>query len=262
MIVYIPTLGRVNKQPTADAMKEAGIDYRLVCRPEEALPLIDNGYMVLSEPTGYPKGIGHTRQLIMKLEDGNPQAIMMDDDLGFACRGKRTDNPLYLTQSEPTDIKAMVQWLAQATEDGTPYGMAGISSREGNNRKPGREGENTRIMRVFAINREKFKKSDADFTSLKVMEDFDVTLTLLLAGYKNIENYMFTNNQNGSNIQGGCKEYRTKDVQAEAAHALAAKYPGLVKAVEKETKTSWGGGTRTDVVISWKKAYAKSRSGL
>jgi len=262
MIVYIPTLGRIGKQPTADAMKEAGIDYRLVCRKTERNQFVTAGYNVLQEPEDLPRGIGHTRQFIMEQVDGHQQAIMMDDDLGFACRGKRTDNPLYLTQSEPADIKAMVQWLAQATEDGTPYGMAGISSREGNNRKPGREGENTRIMRVFAINREKFKKSGADFTSLKVMEDFDVTLTLLLAGYKNIENYMFTNNQNGSNIQGGCKEYRTKEVQADAAHALAAKYPGLVKAVEKETKTSWGGGTRTDVVISWKKAYAKSRSGL
>ena len=30
--------------------------------------------------------------------------------------------------------------------------------------------------------------------------------------------------------------------------------------VEKETKTAWGWGSRKDVVISWKKAYASSRN--
>ena len=213
------------------------------------------GHDVLVEPEDLPRGIGHTRQFIMEQTDGEDQTIMMDDDLVFAMRGKREDNPMYLSPCEPVDVFGMVRWLQLCTEQGAGYAMAGISSREGNNRKEGRQGENTRIMRVFAINKDKFKASGANFTSLKVMEDFDVTLTLLLAGYPNIENYMFTNNQNGSNIEGGCKEYRTLDVQGDAARALAAKYPSFVQTVEKETKTSWGGGVRTDVKIFWKKAY-------
>jgi hypothetical protein len=52
------------------------------------------------------------------------------------------------------------------------------------------------------------------------------------------------------------------EVQAAAAEALAAKYPGIVKAVEKETKGSWGGGVRKDVTVYWKKAYASSRLGV
>lgn len=255
MIVYIPTLGRVNKQITAQSLKAAGIDYRLVCRKTEALDLFGNGYQVLVEPADLPKGIGYTRQFIMEQDDGEEQAIMMDDDLVFAMRGKREDNPMYLSPCDQTDIFAMVRWLTLATEEATPYGMAGISSREGNNRKEGMEGENTRIMRVFAINKKKFKASGANFTNLKVMEDFDVTLSLLLAGYPNIENHMFTSNQNGSNIQGGCKEYRTMETQCDAARQLAAKYPLYVQTVEKFTKTSWGGGVRTDVKIAWKKAF-------
>jgi len=35
---------------------------------------------------------------------------------------------------------------------------------------------------------------------------------------------------------------------------LAELHPGLVKVVTKETKGAWGGGTRTDVVVQWKKA--------
>jgi len=29
--------------------------------------------------------------------------------------------------------------------------------------------------------------------------------------------------------------------------------------VDKETKTAWGGGTRKDVVVSWKAAYEEGR---
>lgn len=256
MIVYIPTLGRVNKQITVQSLRAAGVDYRLVCRATEADRLNDAGYCVLREPDDLPKGIGHTRQFIMEQDDGKEQVIMMDDDLVFAMRGKREDNPMYLSPCDPADVLAMVHWLRLVTEDSMPYAMAGISSREGNNRKEGMQGENTRIMRVFAINKAKFKASGANFTNLKVMEDFDVTLSLLLAGYPNVENHMFTNNQNGSNIQGGCKEYRTIETQGDAARELAAKYPFYVQTVEKETKTSWGGGTRTDVKIYWKKAFA------
>ena len=255
MIVYIPTLGRVNKQITARSLKEAGVPYRLVCRKNEAPALYLAGHDVLVEPEDLPRGIGHTRQFIMEQTDGEEQTIMMDDDLVFAIRGKRTDNPMYLSPCMPLDVFAMVHWLQLATEQAGKYAMAGISSREGNNRKEGRQGENTRIMRVFAINKDKFKSAGANFTNLKVMEDFDVTLSLLLAGYPNIENYMFTNNQNGSNIMGGCKEYRTLETQGDAARQLAAKYPLYVQTVEKETKTSWGGGVRTDVKIAWKKAY-------
>jgi hypothetical protein len=255
MTVYIPTLGRIDKQITAKSLHEAGVDYRLVARPHEAEKLFQAGYKVIAEPDTLPKGIGHTRQFIMEYVQNEPHVIMMDDDLVFAVRGKRDDNPLYLSPAEPSDITAMVHWLRLSTEDDTPYAMAGISSREGNNRKEGRQSENTRIMRVFSINRKKFQNSGANFTSLKVMEDFDVTLTMLMAGYKNIENHMFTNNQPGSNLAGGCKEYRTLEVQAEAAKSLAQKYPGFVQTVQKETKTSWGGAIRTDVKIYWKKAY-------
>ena len=39
------------------------------------------------------------------------------------------------------------------------------------------------------------------------------------------------------------------------AHELEVLHPDYVTVVDKTTKTSWGGGTRTDVRIAWKKAY-------
>jgi len=105
MIVYIPTLGRIGKQPTADAMKEAGIDYRLVCRKTERNQFVTAGYNVLQEPEDLPRSIGHTRQFIMEQVDGNKQAIRWEVYVGFECRGKRTDTPFFLTKQGPADIK-------------------------------------------------------------------------------------------------------------------------------------------------------------
>lgn len=253
LTVYIPTLGRTTRQETARALKNAGIPYALVCRPDEAQKLSES-HPVMVEPANLPPGIGYTRQFIMDNADGD-KILMMDDDLAFARRGKRTDNPLYLTPCTNEDIVAMINLIEDHL--GEEYAMVGISSREGNNRKESEYNENTRIMRVFGLYKPSFVAAGCDFTSLKVMEDFDVTLTLLTHGFKNIDINTFTNNQPGSNLDGGCKEYRTIETQGEAARTLAAKYPGLVVPVEKETKTSWGGGTRTDVRIYWKKAYQR-----
>lgn len=253
-MIYIPTLGRINRQETAMALQAAGVPFLLVCRKSEADALLKRGFYVCVEPENLPRGIGYTRQFIMDTHPGN-NVIMMDDDLSFARRGKRTDNPLYLTPCTNEDIRAMVNLISDHLNHG--YAMVGISSREGNNRKVNEWSENTRIMRVFGIHKPSFIAAGCDFTAMKVMEDFDVTLTLLTHGYKNIEINTFTNNQPGSNMDGGCKEYRTLETQKEAAFALAAKYPGLVTPVEKETKGSWGGGVRTDVRIAWKKAYQR-----
>jgi hypothetical protein len=63
------------------------------------------------------------------------------------------------------------------------------------------------------------------------------------------------NNQaEGSSADGGCSTYRTPELQAQAARLLAELHAPYVKVVEKETKTAWGGGTRTDVMIQWKRA--------
>lgn len=255
-MIYIPTLNRIGRQETARSLRSAGVPYTLVCRQNEASWHRENGHHVLIEPDDLPKGIGHTRQFIMD-HDESDKVIMMDDDLRFARRGKREDNPLYLTPCTNDDIKAMVNLIYDHLGE---YAMVGISSREGNNRKESEFSENTRIMRVFGLHKPSFIKAGCDFTSLKVMEDFDVTLTLLTNGFKNIEINTFTNNQPGSNLDGGCKEYRTLQTQYDAAHALAAKYPGIVTPVEKETKGSWGGGVRTDVRIYWKKAYQRGIS--
>lgn len=253
MRVYIPTYKRLNRQPTLQALSNAGVPTVLAVRPEEATGAQDLSARhfnctVLTLPPGITN-IGQTRQFIVDQSDED-RILMMDDDLQFAVRGKREG--LLLSPAEPADVYNMVDWMWETLRDET---LVGISAREGNNRKEDSREECTRMMRAWGLRKSVFNSVGARFDNLPCIEDFDVILTFLTNGYKNIVNNEYTTNQAGSNVDGGCSTYRTLEVQADAARALAAKYPGIVKAVQKETKGSWGGGVRTDVTIYWKKAY-------
>jgi hypothetical protein len=87
------------------------------------------------------------------------------------------------------------------------------------------------------------------------MEDFDVTLNLMRQGHGNIVLNHMVHDQHGSNLAGGCSQYRDNIVQRAGAIGLKKLHDRFVSVVEKTTKTAWGGATRTDVRIQWKKAY-------
>jgi hypothetical protein len=257
-MIYIPTYKRLDRQPTAKCLRDVGAYFALVVRPEEAEQAVAMGYDIRVLPASV-SNIGQTRQWIMDNAEDDA-VLMMDDDLAFAVRGKREDNPLYLSNATRDDVRRMITWMYEQLTD--KYALVGISAREGNNRKPEATEMNTRMMRCWGIHVPTFKKVGASFETMPCMEDFDVFLTFLTNGYPNLVSNTWTTNQAGSNTDGGCSTYRTLEVQGQAAEALAAKYPGIVKAVEKETKTAWGGGRRKDVTVYWKKAYAKSRLGI
>jgi len=94
---------------------------------------------------------------------------------------------------------------------------------------------------------------------LRVMEDFDLTIQLLRMGKPNAVIYQYCWNQSGSNADGGCSQYRTLEMQAQAAHQLAKLHSGFVKVTEKQSKNWKGMVTRTDVIVYWKKAYESSQ---
>jgi hypothetical protein len=133
----------------------------------------------------------------------------------------------------------------------------GIGPREGNNHVIGEYTEITRMMRALAYNTEIIKAHNLRFDHLKIMEDFDMTLSLLELGYPNRVSYKYANGQRTSGDAGGCSIYRNRAAQREGAIQLYKRHPKYVKIVGKKTKTSWSdmGNVRTDVRINWKDAY-------
>jgi hypothetical protein len=177
---------------------------------------------------------------------------MLDDDLEFFER--RVDDPTKLIKANGNSVARMLSRLDGLAEK---YAHGGISTREGANRDTSHVIENTRCLRALFYDPHVMKKHNVRFDRVPVMEDFDVALQLLRLGYPSGKLNTWAQDQPGSNTEGGCSTYRTLAIQAKAAHTLARLHPDFVTVVEKPPLKSggWSGEARTDVRISWKKAF-------
>ena len=199
------------------------------------------------------------------MENDYGKFVMCDDDLRFHQRVGPGD--FHLRQMQPEELGAMFSWLERALGE---HAQAGVSPREGNNRA-GAGGpdellaHNTRLLRVYGYQTTLFLahckpgQVPEDFT----MDDFHVTLSLLRAGHGNCLNHWWANDQRMSHDVGGASAYRTLASHAASAWLLAEMHPGLVRLVQKQNKSAQRGfGTRTEVVISWKKAHAEGQKNF
>jgi hypothetical protein len=255
MDVAIPSRGRAEHQPTLKALTDAGISVDLVV-PQDQLGYYSRWDSDLCTVRACPaEGIADTRQWIVDHVGANAQVVMLDDDLTFYKR--RMDDRTKLEEITPRELFEAFRMLKLVLEK---YAHAGFACREGANRNTDHYITNTRILRVLGYNRNVLEKEKIAFGRMRVMEDFDVALRLLRAGYENTIMNWVAHNQKGSGSVGGCSSYRTMEVQAAAAYKLKELHPGFVRITEKTTKTAWGGATRTDVQISWKAAYDSSKN--
>lgn len=250
MEIYILSSGRAQKQTTWDNLPRSLQErVKLVVPPDEATaygryPLLTGGWVV--------RNPGKVRQRL--IEQAENKVVMLDDDLVFATR--RTDDPTRFREATPYDLSTLFNEIEDSLSE---FAHVGVAPREGGNRNTDRTMQCTRMMRVLAYQAQTLRAMKVRFDRLQVMEDFDVTLQLLRAGLPNIVLNHMVQNQNGSNAAGGCSQWRTPQIQTDAAYALKELHPRYVTVVQKETKTAWGGGVRTDVRIQWKEAYASSR---
>lgn len=251
MRIYIPTMGRKNQVTYSQLPLALQKVTTLVVPQDELASWRGSGIDVVAHPRSC-KSIGPVRQFICaelhNVSKYGAKLIMLDDDIRFSAR--RTDDP---TKFCPTRDEDIILGFKMVEDLVGSYGHAAIRHREMANESPVVEYA-ARALRALAYDVRLLKKVGARFDRIIVMEDFDVTLQLLEAGYANAIYSGIIQNQNGSGAAGGCSTYRTMEKQAEGAHGLARLHPGFVKVVEKTTKGAWGGGTRTDVQVAWKKA--------
>ena len=203
------------------------------------------------------KGIAATRHAIGKFcsEFGIEKFAMVDDDVRFVRR--ITDDHTALKPCEHEDVSRMwktVDWFLNH------YAHVGISARQGNNNMGvgGASGlfeENTRTLRVLCYRTSAFMSMKHG--RVTVMEDFDVNLQLLRAGYKNANLGWWSQDQKMTNAPGGCSTYRTHEKHEESAKLLAELHHPYVALRQKQNKTGGEFGTRTEVTIFWKKAFGR-----
>lgn len=210
---------------------------------------------VVETPQGV-NGIARRRQWWLEHTQAD-KLLMLDDDLRFYTR-RRDDVGKFLASS---DIE-VGEVLADIERQLDKYVHLTMMSRLDGNFKGGRGAyfEVGRSLRVHGLRPKVIRGLGCRFDRLSLMEDMDMTLQLLRLGLPNrVINYM-VHGQGASNAPGGCSLYRTPELQAAAARGLAELHRPHVRLVECETKASWGGGKRIDVVVQWQKAYQEGLS--
>lgn len=261
MKIYIPTRGRVNKQITLTNLPltlKNKVMLVVDLSEEQDHVNIYGKEKILAVPS-WCDSIGKVREYIINyhyLTNDNPKLIMLDDDLGFNMR--RTD---IRTKFLHATDEAIVEGFSLVENLLNDHAHGGIRHRQMSQDADDIE-YNCRTLRALAYNTKVFKEQEIKFDRLIVMEDFDVTLQLLRKGFSNFNISTIIQGQGSSNAVGGCSLYRDAKRQDEGARGLHALHPEFVRVRTKKTNWSnWGSDERTDVTISWKKAYEHGTSG-
>lgn len=262
MRIFIPTRGRVGLQKTVERLGRRinrRFDTTLVCPPGEVKQhKLNEGQHEADVLPCKAEGIAATRQWILQYarKENEGIVLMLDDDL-----------PTWRKRAEGAWTKGVDVKYTKATTEEIETGLATFAKLM-QGYAHGSIGHalfcqvqppityNGRMLRALAYNLD-LMPTDIKFR-LKVMEDFDIQLQLLTRGFENIVYNGIVQDQHQNNSEGGCSLYRTGEVQAEAAHALAKLWPGVVTVVERAPKREWiGMGPRTDVRVNWRRAIAQ-----
>lgn len=249
--VFIPTRGRTNYTPiTAEELKKfSDFTPTFVCPTREQSYYARYGNVMPFDG----EGIGPARQFILE-NSPTDCVVMLDDDLYFSKRVD-PDNGGKLEKVQGKQLQEMFAYIKLWLDEGFVHG--GISARQGNQHIAYPFTDCIRVNNAHFFNRAVVLREGIRFDELPVMEDFFVTLSLLLKGYPNRVLYDYCWSQRASGFKGGCSSYRTPALQAEAAHRLYDLFPDYVKVVEKTSASQSGAmATRTDVNIQWLKAWA------
>lgn len=229
--LYIPTIGRVDKQITALVLKEAGIDYKLVVKTKA-----DAG----NEPYIICKasGIKATRQYILE-KSTEDKIIMLDDDLKFRKRIKDTGR---FTKCEPKDIRKLLSLIEKLLDRHAHVGL--VDEFMCNIRPPGFITIG-RYTSLIAYNKKLFPKPWPKFR-IEINEEHDFNLQLLNKGLRPAIITDYTKSTKFF-ADGGCNTWRTAEVEKTAHWDLAKLWPNFVSVVPNKYNMS-----KVGIRFNWK----------
>jgi hypothetical protein len=240
MKIFIPSLGRSHRQITYEYLPDKWKEKTTFVVPygED----IDMPNVIQTDES--IKGIAATRQFIIDIAEDS--VFMMDDDLHFHHRenGK-------LCKSGPEQVgnalDLMQLWIKEIP-------CVGFSSRFGNNWIAEDYVECHRPCMAYGLNPFVLKENKIKFDKFEVCEDYHVFLSLLRLGYKNRMTAQYTVTSPSVNKDGGCSEYRTREMVEKAMEAFVEHHSPY--ATFRNTKSDTQGfEIGKELRIKWRKAY-------
>jgi hypothetical protein len=254
--IYVPSRSRAGRSITLEALCGAGLQKHVTL----VVPYAQgHSYLPLARQHGIAQvlrckedGIANVRRFIG--ERAPDKFLMLDDDLRFSTRNRKATTLHIATGAE---ILAMVKRVYGLLHH---FAHVAISARQGNNRMELPFEVNSRPLRALAYRKKEFLQ--CEHGRVRIMEDFDVTLQLLRMGFQNCVVTQYAQDQQQTQLPGGCSDYRTHAVHAQSVKALARLHPDFVKLRTKENKTGGDFGTRLEATIQWEKAWKSSTFNL
>lgn len=187
MKIYIPSRGRAGKVLTPKIFSpDLKANTIIVVPLDEQLEYLRHYSKEHTVLALDGKGIALTRRRIGEhaAAMGETTFCMMDDDLSFFVRsGEGTS----LRKATSTDVDTMVYEMEMDLLEAGNVAHTSISTRQGNNNLELPAEYNTRTLRVLAYRTALFNQMQHE--RVPVMEDFDVNLQLLEAGYDNTSSH-------------------------------------------------------------------------
>ena len=259
MRILIPTLGRLEKQITWDKLHPVLRKYTsLVVSKEEASFHNKKGRKVVVCPV-QGQGMAKLRQWMINFcrDSEIKKVLLLDDDLTLQKRGEDMRVTGEATKEEQIE---MFNWVKNSLDN---YVHCALSERNVAWAETEESKEVTKGIQAVGYNVDKVVDSGCAFNKgvpdWFFIEDYHMTLQLFEKGFPNIVSRLYRASCAPANADGGCSNFRTPDKMKEAAHILQEQHPEFVKAVQKKTKTSFGGGVRWNVRVQWKKAFESSQ---
>lgn len=270
--IYLPTRGR-DRQLTLEQLPKSIMKRVIVVVNHDEQKRgreIAARYPALQGYLVAPKKVDHIAKAWQYILDtARDVFFIIDDDLRFMRRGKKRENgdgfklpKIQGEKDEPYFDDAFdIMWtMLRMNKD---VAMTGLSTRPFCWRTKTYHTDFTRHTQVYGYDAAKLRKVGAKFVGNwpLAQSDFHMQLQLIHAGYVTRCLNMYCSDQAGSGAEGGASLYRTMEALAESARWLERTWPQVVKAVERETKGSFGGGKRTDVRVSWSRAAKLAAKG-
>ena len=249
--IYIPTLGRVDKQITweslPDFLKEITV---LVVQPKEKDLHGDKPILVLPEND---IGICKTRKFIYEYANSRNQRYgVFDDDLKFKKRQPKGIRPVK-TEMSIDDWKSLVEIINQWFDNGIS-----ISALRSGTLPPLDYDfiDNTSMFTCYFFNGKVLpQSSDLDW-GIEIGEDAHLILQLLQRGHcsRVWDKFVFLQKEYSD---GGCNTYRTSKIINDCHQQLLNAHPDYVK--HNGTKKTFNGEETIKLKIKWKQAYLDSQ---
>lgn len=254
--IYIPTLARVGKQVTLSKLPPS-IQEKvfLVCPSSEVKQHSVNAIVLPCDV----KGIAAKRDWIMQhaRSNGFKRIVMIDDDVVIQRRRneKLPSGVNRIDNASPDEMIQAFKWLDDRLQK---YAHASFAPRFLENGSAAMEVKGKRAMYLLGYNVDIFFQVKAGFGKglppMAVMEDLNVTLQLLKAGYPNVLSLEWRVSHSASNAPGGCSTWRTVEIHNASAISLSQIHKPFVKL--RRADTLWKGQTehRLEVTVQWRKA--------